>query len=110
MSTTVMKITFRKVEPKVIKYHDYKFFWKDTLRESLQNIDSQNLKSNCDDHYNNFAISCKNVLDKIAPWKKKYVTGNHSPFMNKALSKVIVVRTKLRNTFLKNRSEENKKS
>ena len=110
MSTTVMKITFRKMEPKVIKYHDYKFFWKDTLRESLQNIDSQNLKSNCDDHYNNFAISCKNVLDKIAPWKKKYVRGNHSPFMNKALSKVIVVRTKLRNTFLKNRSEENKKS
>ena len=68
------------------------------------------MKSNCDDHYNNFAISCKNVLDKLAPWKKKYVRGNYSSFMNKALSKAIMVRTKLRNTFLKNRIEENKKN
>ena len=35
--------------------------------------------------------------------------GNHLPFMNKVLSKAIMVRTKLKNTFLK-RSEENKKS
>ena len=110
MVTTVMKTTFRKMEPKVIKYRDFKFFYNDTFRESLQNIISQNLKSSCDDPYNNFAISCKNVLDKIAPRKKKYVRGNHSPFMNKALSKVIMVRTKLGNTFLKNRSEENKKN
>ena len=34
---------------------------------------------------------------------------NNSPFTNKALSKVIMVRTKLRNTF-KNRSKKNKKS
>ena len=56
---------------------------------------------NCDGQYNNFAISCENVLDKTAPWKKKYERGNHSPFMNKTLSKVIMVRTKLKNTFLK---------
>ena len=68
------------------------------------------MKNNCDDHYNNFAISCKNVLDKIAPLKKKYVRGNHLPFMNKALSKAIMVRTKLRNTILKNRDEDIKKS
>ena len=110
MVTTDMETTFRKMEPKVIKYRDYRFFCNDTFSESLQNIISQNIKSNCDDHYNNFAISCKNVLDKIAPWKKKYVRGNHSPFMNKALSKAIMVRTKLGNTFLKNRSEENKKN
>ena len=65
--TTVMKTTFREIEPKVIKYRDHKFFCNDTFRESLQNIVSQNLKINCDDDYTNFAISCKNVLDKIAP-------------------------------------------
>ena len=84
------------MEPKVIKYRDYKFFCNDTFRKSLQNIVSQNLKSNCDDHYSNFAISCKNVLDKIAPWNKKYVRGNHSLFMNKALSKAIMVIQNLR--------------
>ena len=50
MVTTVMKTTFRKIEPKVIKYGDYNFFCNDTFWESLQNIVSQNLKSNCDDH------------------------------------------------------------
>ena len=98
------------MEPKLIKYRDYKFFCNDTFRESLQNIISQNLKNNCDDHYNNFAISCKNIFDKIAPWKRKYVRRNYSPFLNKALLKAIMARTKLRNNFLKNRSEENKKN
>ena len=110
MVTIVMETTFRKVEPKVIQYCVYNFFCNDLFRESLQKIVSQNLKSNCDDHYNNFAVSCKNVLHKIAPWKKKFVMGNHSPFINKALSKAIMVRTKLKNTFFKNRSKENKKN
>ena len=99
-----MKTTFRKMEPKVINYRDYNFFCNDTFKEYLQNIFSQNLTSNCDDHYNNLAISFKNVLDKIAPWKKKFMRGNHSPFMHKAQSVAIMVRAKLRNTFLKNRS------
>ena len=77
-----MEATLRKIEPKLIKYRDSKFFCNDTFREFLQNVFSQNLKSNCDDRYNNFAISCKNVLDKIVPWKMKCVRGNHSPFGN----------------------------
>ena len=96
--------------PKIIKYRDYKFFCNDTFRESLQNIVSQKLKSNCDDYYNSFAISCKNIFDKIPLWKKKYVRRNHLPFKNKALSKAIKVRKKLRNAFLKNINKENKKS
>ena len=55
-----------------------------------------------------FATSFNKILDNHAPLKKKYVRGNHSPFMNKSLSKAIMVRTRLRNIFLKNRSEENK--
>ena len=35
------------------------------------------------------------------PQKKKYVSGNQSPFMNKMLSKAIMQRSKLRNLFLK---------
>ena len=48
------------------------------------------------------------ILDYYAPRKKKYLGGNHSPFMNKNLSKAIMVRTKLSDIFLKNRTEENK--
>ena len=36
------------------------------------------------------------------------MTGNHFPFMNESLPTAIMVGTKVRNIFLKNRSEENK--
>ena len=52
----------------------------------------------------------KAFLIRLLHGKKKCVKGNYSLFMNKALSKAIMVRRKLRNTFLKNRSEENKKN
>ena len=55
-------------------------------------------------------MSYNKILDQYAPRKKKYVRGNHSPFTNKNLSKAIMLRTKLRNIFLKNRTEENKNS
>ena len=55
-----------------------------------------------------FLIFCNKILDQYAPRKKKYVRSNHLPFMNKNLSKAIMLRTKLRNIFLKNRTEENK--
>ena len=39
-----------------------------------------------------FTSSCNKALDNHAPLKKKYIIGNHSPFMNKSLSKAIMVR------------------
>ena len=48
------------------------------------------------------------VLDKQLPKKKKYARGNQSSFMNKTLPKAIMLRTNLRNKFLKNRGNENK--
>lgn len=46
--------------------------------------------------------------------KKKYIRGNKSPFMNNILSKEIMKKkqnkTRLRNNFLENRTEENRKN
>ena len=53
--------------------------------------------------------SCSRILDQHAPQKKRYLRGNQSPFMNETLSKAIMHRFKLRNNFLKNRTEENRK-
>ena len=64
--------------------------------------------NSCDHNVNDFLISWNKILDQYTPCKKKYVRGNHSPFMNKNFSKAIMLRTKLRNIFLKNRTEENK--
>ena len=49
-------------------------------------------------------------LHQHALCKKKTLRGNHSPFMNKELSKAILTRTKLRIKFRKNRTEENQKT
>ena len=47
------------------------------------------------------------MLSRInTPPAKKYVTGNQLPFMNKTLSRAIMERSKLRNLFLKKRTEE----
>ena len=64
--------------------------------------------NSCDKDVDDGLISCNKILDQYGPRKKKYARGNHSPFMNKNLSKAIILTTKLSNIFLKNRTEENK--
>ena len=48
------------------------------------------------------------LLNKVAPQKNKYLRANYSKFMTKELSKAIMLRTKLRNQFLKTRTSEAK--
>ena len=52
---------------------------------------------------------CINTLNNHAPSKKKYTRDNHLPFMNKELSKAILNRKRLRNVYLRKRSDENRK-
>ena len=66
-------------------------------------------KTNIKRRENGLLNACKRILDIHAPRKQKHSTGKHVPFMNKVLSKEIMARTRLRNKFLKDRSEENKK-
>ena len=61
-----------------------------------------------DDGFRRFCEISLDSLDKHAPRKKKYVRGNQMPFFNKELSKATMTRTKLRNIFLQNKSEENR--
>ena len=48
------------------------------------------------------------TLEQIAPCKQKYTRGNHLSFMDKTVSKEIMKRTRLRNQFFKNRTDESK--
>ena len=48
-------------------------------------------------------------LNKHAPIKKRYITANESNFMTRQLSKAIMKRSKLRNRFLKEKSEVSRK-
>ena len=44
------------------------------------------------------------------PLKKKYIRGNNSSFVNRILSKEIMKWSRLRNKFLKSKSEAEKKN
>ena len=46
------------------------------------------------------------ALNSFASVKKKYLRANHSEFVNKELSKAIMLRTKLRNKFLKQKRQK----
>ena len=55
-----------------------------------------------------FMNICKAALNKVALLKQKYVRLNHSPFLNKEILKAIMNRTRLRDTFLRSRSIEDR--
>ena len=109
MTVTVMKTIFEKLQPRVVNYRDYKYFENDRFRTGLlSEFGKANIKEK-ENGLNNLLNACKRMLDIHAPRKQKYARGNHMPFMNKALSKEIITRTRLRNKFLKDRNEENRK-
>ena len=107
MTVTFTKVTFQKPKPRMINYRDHKFF--DNVRyrnDLLQEISNSYLDFN-DYGFSGFFDICQSTLDQHAPRKKKHARGNHMSFTSKTLSKEIMKRTKPRNKFLKNRTEEN---
>ena len=107
MTLTVLRKSFEKFQPKLIKYRSYKTFSNEAYRETLiNNLSKENFINN-DDGFQRFCDISLNALNKHAPYKKKHARGNQMPFLNKDLSKAIMTRIKL-NIFLQNKSEENK--
>ena len=101
-------MTFKKYQPKIINYRSYKNFSNEKYRETLINNLSKESFINNDDGFERFCHTSLDALNKYASRKKKHARGNQMPFFNKELSKAIMTRTKLRNIFQQNRSEENR--
>ena len=107
---TVLKSTFPKSPPKVITYRSYKSFSNDLFRDDLNSLLS---KENMTLDFTSLASFTKifiDTLNKHAPIKKKYIRANHANFVTKALRKAIMLRSRLRNIFLKEKSLESKKA
>ena len=68
-------------------------------------------KANFDVPNQNYKLLTDKFLDivnKHAPWKKKFARGNNAPFINRAFQKEIYVRSRLRNKFWVEPSAKNK--
>ena len=83
MIVSVMKTTFQKLKPRIVKYRDYTQFSNYNFRKNLlENLYLENININTNG-LEKFLQICMNTLDQMAP-RKKY--GNNMPFFNKELS------------------------
>ena len=108
MTVTVMRKTFKKLSPRIISYRSYKYFSDETFRDCLVNNLSNKVFSNNDNGLEKFCKITMDTLNLFAPIKKKYARGNQMPFMTKDLTKEMMTRSRLRNKYLKDKSEENR--
>ena len=103
---SVLKSYFKKENPKVIIYRDYKYFDNEMFSIELENELSKIglLILN----YDIFKNVCMGVINKHVPLKRKYIRANHAEYMDMELSQTMMKRSKLRNGYLKHRSKENR--
>ena len=79
--------------------------FRDELLSELLNVSI----GESEEGFSNFLDICKKNVNYHAPCKQKYARGNHLPFMNETLPKEIMKKTRLRNIFLKNKNDYNKR-
>ena len=95
MTVTVVKATFEKLQPRVVNYRDYQYFENCRFRaDLLSELSNANIEES-EEGLGDFLNTCKRMLELHAPRKQKHARGNHIPFMNRALSKEIMTRTRL---------------
>ena len=97
---STMKLSYKKRPPRMIKYRDYKYFSNEHFKNSLY----EKLTNNTELDYNGFEEIVLNLLSSQAPFKKRMVRANQRVFMNKEIHKAIMVRSRLRNKFLKEKT------
>ena len=106
MNITVLKMFFRKQKHETVFFRNYKKFDNSAFREALNRellkYDLNNIEH---DTFQEIIVSLLNVY---APLKKKYLRANHASFVTKELRKATMLRTRLRNIYLKQRTETTK--
>ena len=81
--------------------HTHNFFRSELLQEI--NSSDSNLTN-----FKDLQYTLQRVLDKHPPLNERYVRANQKDFMDKELIQVVMVRSKLRNEYLKSKSEIDK--
>ena len=107
LTVTVLKTFFKKQEPKIIKYRDFKKFSNQVFRDELyQKLYCNNvLKTISFETFQKISID---ILDRLAPIKEKHIRSNHSDFVTKNMRKAIMTRSRLLNKLQTEKTKENK--
>ena len=101
---TATMLKFEKQPPQIVTYRNYKNYNKELFEKDIQiklsEFDIENIP------YETFTNIFIDILNLHAPLKKKYLRANNSKFISKELSKEIMLWSKLRNKFLKDKTDE----
>ena len=105
LTVTVLNTAYIKGKPKVITYRDYKNYNNLSLRDTLASYTWEDLKSMSNDQFTSIFLD---ILNTHAPLKTKYVRANQNPFMTKELSKAFMKRSRLKNIYLRQKTDVSK--
>ena len=93
MIITVMRTTFPKAQPMIVKYRDYSKYDSEAFGIDLDTrIQSQLVVD-----YDTFDTIFLQTLEKHAPQKSKVMRANAKPYVSREMRKAIMLRTQLRN-------------
>ena len=105
---SILRTSFQKLPPKFVIYRNQKNFHESNF---LRDLDSRliqgELYKNCEDPYTKLSEIFSEVLNYHALLKQKSVRGNHAPFTTRELSKAIMSKSKVQNSYVKWPSREN---
>ena len=104
---TTLKATYKKAEPTIIQYIDYKNFNENNFLEDLKQFEGNFDNEDPDILYENFLTFFQNTVEKHAPTKEKTLRGNDKGFADKIIRNAWYKRSRLRNNFNKSKSSEN---
>jgi len=102
MTVTVMKSTFPKSEPKMVRYRDFAKYKKEEFGRDLK------MKLECQPQltYGVFENIFLKTLDSHAPQKTMVVRANHKPYVTKEMRKAIMLRSQLQNKLFVHGTDE----
>ena len=104
---TTMKSTVPKLKPKQIKYRSYKKFVPENFLSDVKHAQFECNGANPDNSYDHLTNTFRNIVDKHAPTKTKFLRGNDAPFMNPQLRKSMYTRARLKRRLNKRPSKQN---
>ena len=104
----ILRTLFQKLPPKFVIYRNQKNFHESNFFLDLNSrLIQGELYKNCEDPYNKMSEIFSEVLNYHASLKQKSVRDNQAPFMTRELSKAIMTKSKVKNSYVKWPSREN---
>ena len=107
--SSFMKSYISGLKPKTIFYRNYKNIDKEKFVNDVKAGDFSFSYNDPNKNYSLLSGTFSKLLDRHAPLKNKIQRGNHVPIISKEMKKTVYARSRLRNNFCKNPSEENER-